>query len=347
MTRAAHPGRSALGFTLVELMVAMTIGLFLLLGIASLTASHSQSSRELDNTSRQIESGRYAMQVMGDDLGAAGFYGTFTPKGAAASTPDPCASSVAGLGFDNTTSPITVPVAIYGYVPGASPPTCLTNVQPNTGIVVVRRTSSATLAVGAAQAGETYLQVAQCGTDPRAYVIDSSSASFTLHQKDCATVAPLRKYMVRTYYVSSCNVCSGPGADATPTLKVAELVGGAITITPLAEGIQDLEVDYGVDVDGEGSVDCYVRDPGIDNAASCAGWASAPGWSAGLQNWGNVVAVQLHVLARNTEMSGDWTDTRTYDLGLAGSAGPFNDKFKRHAYSTVLHVMNVAGMREL
>ncbi len=339
--------RSTRGFTLVELMVAMTIGLFLLLGIASLTASHSMSSRELEKTSRQIESGRYAMQIIGDDLNAAGFYGTFTPKGATISAPDPCAGTVASLGFDNTTFPASLPAAIYGYAPGATPPACLTNVQPGTGIVVVHRTSSVTVAVGAALAGETYVQAAQCSSDPRPFVIDSSTASFTLHQKDCATVAPLRQYMVRTYYVSSCNVCSGPKADTTPTLKVAELVGGAISITPLSEGIQDLEVDYGVDLDNDGAADCYVSDPGIDNSAACAAWASAPGWTAGTQNWGNVVTARLHVLARNTEDSADWSDTRTYDMGLAGLAGPFGDRFKRHAYSAVLRIANVAGAREL
>ncbi len=345
--RGMRPRRSTRGFTLVELMIAMTIGLFLLLGIASLTASHSMSSRELEKTSRQIESGRYAVQLIGDDLNAAGFYGTFTSKGAAVSAPDPCASTVANLGFDNTTSPSTIPAAIYGYAPGTTPPTCLTNVQPGTGIVVVHRTSSVALAPGAASAGETYVQVAQCGTDPRPFVVDSNVASFTLHQKDCATVAPIRKYMVRTYYVSSCNVCSGPNTDNTPTLKVAELVGGAVSITPLAEGIQDLQLDYGVDLDSDGAVDCNVRDPGIDNSATCATWTAAPGWNAATQNWGNVVTARLHVLARNTEGSADWSDTRQYDMGLAGLAGPFADHVKRHVYSAVLRIANVAGAREI
>jgi len=334
------------GLTLIELMVAMTISLVLLLGVASLTASHSLSSRELEQTSRQIETGRYAVQAIGDDLTMAGFYGTFTPKGAAISTLDPCAVAVGSLGFDNTTVPITVPAAAYGYAPGTAKPSCLTNVQPNTSVIVVRRVTSTPTAVGAAVAGETYLQASGCGTDPKIFVIDTNTASFTLHLKDCTTVAPLRKYMVRIYYIASCSVCSGPKADTLPTLKVAELGGGAIAITSLAEGVQDLEPDYGVDIDNNGSADCYVADPGVDNSATCAGWAGAPNWSAPLQNWANVVTVRLHVLARNTDQSADWNDTRIYQMGLAGSAGPFNDKYKRHAYSEVVRFANVAGMRE-
>ena len=334
------------GFTLVELMIAMTISLFLLIGIASVASTHSTSSRELEKTSRQIETGRYAMQVIGNDLTLAGFYGTFSPKGATVSTPDPCATALGNLGFNNTSSPIAVPAPVYGYAPGAVPPTCLASLQPNTGIVVVRRASSTTTPVASAVAGQTYLQVSGCNTDPKSFVIDANTASFTLHQKDCTAIAPLRSYLVRVYHVSSCNVCGGPNADATPTLKVAEFTGGAINLVPLAEGVQDLEADYGVDLDANGSADCYVADPGVNNAATCTGWAAAPGWSAPLQNWGNVVTVRLHVLARNVDQTGDWTDARAYDMGSAGTAGPFNDHYKRHTYSAVLRVANVAGTRE-
>ena len=348
MKKATTGMRRPAGFSLVELMVAMTIALFLLLGIASLTSSQSRSSRELDMASRQIEAGRFAMQIIGDDLNLGGFYGQFAPKGATISTPDPCATSVADLGFDSTTSPITVPAPVYGYAPGATAPTCLTDVLANTGIVVVRRVQSSTVAPGAITAGDIYVQPAKCSTDTSTFVIASDSASFTLHEKDCGTAATVRKYMVRVYYVSSCNVCSGADADTTPTLKVAELAGGAIAITPLAEGIQDLEADYGVDLDNDGSVDCYVVDPGADNSTKCgATWTTAPGYTAGGQNWGNVVVVRLHVLAQNTDSSQDWTDDRSYDMGLAGTAGPFNDRLKRHVYSGVVRISNVAGSREL
>jgi type IV pilus assembly protein PilW len=63
------------------------------------------------------------------------------------------------------------------------------------------------------------------------------------------------------------------------------------------------------------------------------------------------MAVRLHILARNTETSGSWTDTRTYNLGLASIAdstigGPFNDAYKRHIYSTVARAVNPSGRRE-
>ena len=39
--------------------------------------------------------------------------------------------------------------------------------------------------------------------------------------------------------------------------------------------------------------------------------------------------------------------TKTYDLGAGIVVGPFNDHYKRHAYTSVVRLMNPAGRREL
>ena len=59
------------------------------------------------------------------------------------------------------------------------------------------------------------------------------------------------------------------------------------------------------------------------------------------------MTVRVGLLARNTESSADWTDSRTYSLGLnAPEVGPFSDRFKRHAYSSVARIINVSALRE-
>src|SRR6266542_6931896 len=63
------------GFSLVELMVALVIASLLLVGLTLLYANANTSRIELDKTSRQIESGRYAMQILSDDVRHAGYYG--------------------------------------------------------------------------------------------------------------------------------------------------------------------------------------------------------------------------------------------------------------------------------
>ena len=74
--RPRHRNR---GFTLVELMVAITLGLFLMIGLISLIVSTVSSRSELDKSARQIENGRYALQLLSEDIQAAGFIGSDRP----------------------------------------------------------------------------------------------------------------------------------------------------------------------------------------------------------------------------------------------------------------------------
>ncbi|MEK6592717.1 MAG: PilW family protein [Pseudomonadota bacterium] len=336
------------GFTIVEMMVALTVGLFLVGGLISLLVSTSAARTELDKSSRQIENGRYALQLLSDDVRHAGFLGTYMPSGAAATAPDPCATAVVNLGF--ATSPaLQVPVSVYGYDGSAADPSCVTDRLAGTGILVVRRVSTTGVPAASPVAGEVYFQSSSCAPlappPEAAFVI--GTGGFTLQQKDCATAALLNKYMVRVYYVSSCNVCAP--SDNIPTLKVAEYFLGAMTITPLVEGIQNMQVEYGIDMDNDGGPDCYISNPDLPAAGEIATCINPAGYWAtatAIQNWSNVMTVRINILARNNEPSGDWSDTRTYNLGLAGTAGPFNDRYKRHIYSAVARVVNAAGRRE-
>jgi type IV pilus assembly protein PilW len=353
--------RARSGFSLVELMVALAIGLFLVIGLISLLVSTSQSRTELDKTSRQIENGRYALQLLTTDVQHAGFMGAYTPKTATYTAPDPCAPSAG----DFAAAPsVTVPVFIFGYDGAAADPSCVTNRVAGTAILVVRRVS--TTAVAAAAAGETYLQVAACSPLIPPFVVSANSADFILQKKDCATTASLNKYIVRVYYVSSCNqvvvatgACDPNENPPIPTLKMAEFVNGAMSgpapltpPTPLVEGIQTMQVDYGIDMNSDGSPDCYISNPTSPAAAQiavavCPQPATPYDWTDATRNWSNVVTARIHILARNNEPSADWTDTRTYDLGKAGTYTPAaGDKYKRHVYSAVARAVNVSGRKE-
>jgi type IV pilus assembly protein PilW len=347
-----HRRRIGRGFTLVELMVAITLGLFLLIGLSSLLVSTVSSRSELDKSSRQIDNGRYALQVLSEDIQLAGFVGASSSTAFANVTPVACPASMTDLGYAATTSPGTSSVPLPVYALG-SVPSCLDHVMPGTAMLVVTRVGTNAVNVASAVNGERYLQISTCTNDALPFVAaaGSSAASFTLMQKDCLAAhrAPLRKIVQHVYFVSTCNVC---GTDTTPTLKMAEYLNGAMTVTPLVEGIENLQLDYGIDMDASGSPDCYTSNPdsppATEVAASvCPQTTPAYDWTAAATNWANVMAIRIHVLARNTEASGGWVDARTYSLGLATpTAGPFGDHIKRHVYSTVARLYNSSGQRE-
>ncbi|HWT46374.1 MAG TPA: prepilin-type N-terminal cleavage/methylation domain-containing protein, partial [Vicinamibacterales bacterium] len=137
--------RSACGFTLVELMVALAIGTILLLALATLFINTSSARAEIDRASRQIESGRYAMQLLGDEIRHAGYLGPLInpPQNSAALTalPDPCSDTLANV--QNATF-----LPLQGYAGAASATSldtgklgCLDSAagyKANTAVIVVR-----------------------------------------------------------------------------------------------------------------------------------------------------------------------------------------------------------------
>lgn len=63
-----------LGFTLVELMIAITLGLLILLAIGSIYIGSRQTFRMQEENARLQETGRYALEVMGRSIRQAGFW---------------------------------------------------------------------------------------------------------------------------------------------------------------------------------------------------------------------------------------------------------------------------------
>lgn len=350
MPRRGPVGR---GFTLVELMVAVTLGLFLMIGLISLLVSTVNSRNELDKTTRQIDNGRYALQVLSENIQLAGFVGGTSSTAFANVAPVACPATLADLGYTAETSPGTSKVPYPVYRPDAAP-TCIDHVMPGTATLIVTRVATTETKVASAANDESYLQMSSCSTDTMPFTAASgaSVSSFELMMKTCESskLAPLRKIVQQLYFVSTCNEC---GTDTTPTLKVAELRNGEMKVSALVEGIENFQVDYGVDMDGNGSPDCYTSNPTSPPAAQvaaavCPQTTPAYDWALADTNWSNVMAIRVHVLARQTDASAGWVDGRTYDVGLgASAAGPFNDHYKRNVYSTVARLYNASGQREV
>lgn len=330
-THSGNPPLAQAGLSLIELMVSLAIGLILLVALSTLLVRQSTTRDELEKSSRQIENGRYGMQLLHDDIQHAGFYGEYSPApDVTYTTPDPCVTT-GDLGWNASSVPNAVPVAIQGYAGAvADPTTCsLNNYKPSTAVLVVRRSDTQTITPASAVANTTYFQTSRCKDSTKAFGLGATG--FTLQQKDCTTLSTLRRYLVRIYYISSCDVCT-PTSDNIPTLKLLEFADGVQTLLPLVEGIENMQFDYGVDATPmDGAPDTYTTSP-----------ATA--------DWANVMAVRVNLLARNNEITrGEYNDAKTYQLsGVSGVAAipAFNDAYKRHVFSEVVRLINPSSRRE-
>jgi type IV pilus assembly protein PilW len=320
--------RSQRGLTLVEAMIAMTLSL-LVLGVAvTLFSGTSRGRYDLERSNRLAEATKFALEMLSEDVRHAGFYDGVTLSGAAWQTPDPCTTTRTALGV--SVAPFQLPVAIRGYRPADATPDCVANRRANTAMVTLRRLAVETTPVASAN-NAPYVQVSKCNKDLALWRYADQPSQFTLRNIDCATLADIRRLVVRTYFVASCNVC---GRDTIPTLKRVDLEGDRLVETALVEGVEDLQVEYGFDTNGDGNADVF------------RGWLS--GDAAAADNfWQNVVAVRLHVIGRSTDTEGGHTEARrTYSFGEAGSRDGATDAFKRQMLAALVRLPNVAGPRE-
>ena len=327
MTAMHQKHRAAAGFSLVEMMVAMTIGVLILLAVSEVFISNNRTFTELEKTSRQIENGRYAMQLLESELANAGFLGESLgwafPGGG--SIPPACAED-----HDDIESTMGVPVFGENDVASSAAPSCLGSFKTGNDYLAVRRAS--TCAVGSAgcegfRAGEYHLRVSAC--------LSSNSGDVTLERpaslagmsgvwgRGCAAgggLAPTYRYLSRLYYVRDGDILARAELqDPTAATKYV--------VTPLVDGIERLHFEYGLDSDGDGSVDAFDASPG------------------GVE-WDDVVAVRIWLLARNLDPTPGYTDGRTYRIPGLDDYTP-NDNFKRQLYSSTVRLNNVAGRREL
>ncbi len=338
--RPSLPRRMA-GLSMVELMIAIALGLVVLAALAGLFANSSRSREELERNSRQIENGRFAMQLLTDDLRLAGFFGELDPGTISISAlQDPCST-------DPAVWAQSMRLHVQGYDDGVGyPATCaFPALKPNTDIVVVRRAAACEAGIAGCpgtQAGYPYLQVSKCATELPAspYVLGiEGGAAYTLHLRDCATLAGKRQYLVRMYYIATDNGATPP--SNVPTLKRRDFTGSGFVDTPLVEGIEELNVEYGIDVDGDGLPDAYTADP--------TNYVCATGCNP-LSNWMNVVTARIYLLSRNIDASPGYTDTKTYTLGNDAAGNPFTvtpgGPYRRHVYTGLVRIVNPAQRRD-
>lgn len=351
----------ARGLSLIELMIAIALGMVIVGAVLALFVNVTRTNNEMAKMNRQIENGRFAVQLLQDDIVHAGYWADFIPQfedrnvsapgDAPTAFPNPCKAPGTWDAVDRSNL-VGIPVQS-----NIGTCTVVASQQADTDVLVVRHAEPST---GTVCGGEVCFQVSQCNaeisaTPTQSYILATSG--HLLHKKNCTPavvpvtagdIAVTRKFISNLYYVRNFSVTAG---DGIPTLMRSEFAGGVhLAAQSLIEGIEGFRVEYGIDSIGKnGAAVNYVgavnRGDGIPdgNFVSAAGLTCT---SAAACAAANVVAVRVHVLARSSEATQGYTDTKTYAMGSAGTMGPFNDGFKRHVFTTTVRLVNPSGRRE-
>jgi type IV pilus assembly protein PilW len=321
--------RRQTGMTLIELMVALAIGAFLMIGAMTVFMQSRTTFRITDSVSRLQETARFALDTLEPDIRLAHYWG-LTPR------------SYLVQGRRAPTDPA-----------GIGPATCVNNWTINLNQAVQGANNGynwacAVQAGFAVQATSDTLVVRHAGDDivtmpqPAGQLsIVSTRAQLgqifntaALPAGFTAATSEVHRLMVDGYYVVQAT------ANTQPALRRKILrATGVIGDEEVVAGVEDMQIQFGVDTDvpgtpvvpnpNRGSIDRYVNanDPMIDPT------------NAGFNPNAEILAVRVWLRVRAQRPENGFTDTANY-VYADQNVGPFNDAFRRVVVSKTIYLRN-------
>jgi type IV pilus assembly protein PilW len=310
---------SAAGFSLIEMMISVAIGLVIIAGLVAVLLGSSGSSKSNDRTSELQSNGRYALSYLKRELRHAGYRG-FTPKAPeSAGWTTPTITNECGTAGNFVKN---IRQAVWG-ANDSNPfsgnclltANALYNTTINSDVLVIRH------------ADDTLTTSASAVANPTTLYINSSYSLLNLLQGSSAPAGTVSTgnfaWHVDVYYIG---FDDAPNATL-PALRRMTLNGAAMVDELVVSGIEEMQLEYGI-TNSDGTTQYF-------NADSIAGDHSA----TGATDWDKVSVVRLWLLARNSQAETGYTNTNSYRLSHL-VYGPVNDSFRRQLFSTVVQLRN-------
>lgn len=311
-----HPHQR--GFTLVELLVTVTLGLLVIAGIGQIYAAAKRSYDIQTSLARLQDAGRYAVDVITQDVRRAGYWGLTNMRANANGVPSGEVSP------NNTCNGNTwgrmVKQSIFGINDSAAGYTCITWLR---GDVLTVRYAEPRL--GPINTNAFYIRTAPSQASivwgsPAAPSPDPTGGGLPLNNTVTDPIFSDHALVAHAYYVKNSNdaICNGAPIPALTREQLG--ANGLPQAAELVLGVEHLQFQFGIDTDADRSVNQYV------NANAVA-------------NWNNVVSVRFWILARDECPEAGYTNNNTYTLGDIPPYTP-NDNYRRQLYTSTVALRN-------
>lgn len=313
------------GMSLVELMVAMVISLFLSAGIFTMFLMSSSNVTTTGQFNQIQESGRIAFAIMERDLSQLGFMGDLTGTdfivGVNTTVDAPIAAAdCIGAGLNNASLPNNQPAhfrRLWGYENGVSTQSlaCLLNgVRDKTDVLQIKRFIGPSVAAG--DSNGYYVSA----TSSQAIFFNNGTPSANL------TNARIWEYQHHVYFIDN-------DANGIPVLSRKTLTeNGMGNDEQLVEGIENMRILYGFDNDGDSTPDSYMPAASVTSLM----WDN--------EGFQRLVALKMYLLIRSVQPDNSYTNDVQYQLGDKVINAP-NDNFRRKVMSTTIVLENPVLIR--
>lgn len=328
VTKHRKISKSLKGFTMIELMISMAIGLILFAGVMSIFVGMRATTAETSSYGELQENGRFAISVLTDDLLNQNLWGDYPGTfGTANLTVVPAApgNDCIGGGVNNATFPLAVGHfrTLWGQTLTAAQPNPLgcfppgSQTSPGSDVIQIKR-------VIGNPVGAPPLIVPAAGN----YYLTTNTVSGGIFPFGGAAPvlgnARTWQYQHLVYYVRDETV----GNNVVPVLMQGRLANSRMGFAPVIDGIEVIRFMYGIGPEATGVVDRFVSATTMNNNPGL--WDNAAGT--------RILAVKIYVLARSILPDYKYENTNTYQLGNLSL--DVNDNYRRLLFSSTVTLYN-------
>jgi len=334
------------GVSLVELMVSMAIGLFLVLGATTLYVKTRKTSDVDDSIALLQETARYAMSVIETDVRMANYWGLMKDGAAIINKPTQinattsAGSLISSVGGEDCG--VSYTLNVEKYIEGSNDTysfgcAAKSNAVASADTLTVRRVSTTK------ESATSTALLQTCS--------NRDVAEIVLGNKPCAD--EIHNMIVNGYYIDR----GSDQSSTLPSLRRKTLISGpAFQDVEIIPGIEDMQIQFGIETTNDPSSSAFnaaaTRYVNPDDAALTPTLPAAT----------HVVSVRVWLLIRSTVADKSYTDANIYEYGnrsggasktnttanlsAAGSSGKAYkpaDNYRRLLVSRTFFVRNVVG----
>lgn len=302
------------GFSLIELMVSIVLGMIILAGATSIYLASKRSMTEGEQVAAVSENGRFALQLLNTAVRHVGFFGGSNPAdiredGSLGAVTGDCTGDAVAYDTDNAMFAVrTTSASILGCIDDAY----LGPDGNGTDVLVIKGVAPSPLFdadpddPSATRDGVISFPTGLNAED--VYVIANSESGILLDGADTAPSVSVGTefaqgvawpYRMQIYYIRQ------PAGGGAPMLSRKVLqwdsTAGAMAVQTqdLVQGVENIHYLFSYDSDGDGEVDA-LGDAAAVQAADA---------------WNLVMSLQVFMLVRSDVADPNYTDEKTYNLG--------------------------------
>ena len=309
------------GLSLTELLIALVVGLFLVTATFSVLEMSSSSVQSTGQLNQLQETTRIALRMMEEDIAQTGFFSDLTGvdliAGANAVAPATViGTDCVGGGINNGSFPNGIGnFRTLWAARKVSEPliSCELNARGASDVLQLKRLEGAEVASGLSA--------------DRYYATVNINEIHFFGGEESPPVLPggrIYEYQHRVYYVAD-------NDSGEPVLFRHSLTRGSLMqeAEVLAEGVEALQFEFGLDSNGDGSVDRYLTSTDVTDAM----WDQYEG--------NEILAVRLHLLLKAQTQDNSYSagGTRTFQMP-GGDMSFADDGYRRKRVSTTIMVQN-------